>query len=274
MPHPPVSIFLKENHQILLPSVLAADLDGKSFNIETIGFSGSIVLSFEDAVLKIEPHTEDIDATVAVMRWMTNRLPVPTVLHYEVKDSKSHLLMSRIPGKMTCDEYHLEHSDETVQLLAQGLNDLWNTDTTGCPRKRTLEDDLAHVRRNILAGTVDMEDFEANAKEFGTPENLLEWLETHKPEYDPVLSHGDYCMPNVLLNDGTVSGYIDLGAAGIADRYSDIVDCHWSLTANFNGTFGGKVYEDFDPDTLFDHLSIEIDRDKLQYYYLLHMLLG
>jgi aminoglycoside phosphotransferase len=104
MPYQPVSVFLEKNHQILLPSKLSAALDGKEYTIETIGLSGSIVLSFEKSVLTIESHTEGIDIMVDVMRWMADRLPVPQILHYEVSNGKSYLLMSRISGKMTCDE--------------------------------------------------------------------------------------------------------------------------------------------------------------------------
>jgi predicted NBD/HSP70 family sugar kinase len=57
----------------------------------------------------------------------------------------------------------------------------------------------------------------------------------------------------------------DIGGIGIADRYSDIVDCWNSLKNNFGGVFGGKVYEDFDPDVLFEKLNITIDPVKFRY---------
>ena len=33
---------------------------------------------------------------------------------------------------------------------------------------------------------------------FESPEALLEWLKTHRPPEDIVLTHGDFCLPNIL----------------------------------------------------------------------------
>ncbi len=44
--------------------------------------------------------------------------------------------------------------------------------------------------------------------------------------------HGDFCLPNVILNDGKFNCFIDLGLAGVGDRHIDIYWALWSL--NFN----------------------------------------
>lgn len=44
--------------------------------------------------------------------------------------------------------------------------------------------------------------------------------------------HGDFCLPNVILNDWKFSTFIDVGLAGIGDRHIDIYWALWSL--NFN----------------------------------------
>ena len=101
------------------------------------------------------------------------------------------------------------------------------------------------------------------------PEELLGWLEDHRPSFEPVLSHGDFCLPNIFLHDGGISGFIDLGDAGIGDKWRDVALCCRSLKHNFDGSYGGKVYPDFDPNLLFDALGIEPDREKMRYYTLL-----
>jgi kanamycin kinase/aminoglycoside 3'-phosphotransferase-3 len=84
-----------------------------------------------------------------------------------------------------------------------------------------------------------------------------------------VLSHGDFCLSNVLIENGKLSGFIDLGETGVGDKWRDIALLYRSLRHNSGGYYGGKVYPDFNPDMLFDTLGIEPDHNKLRFYTLL-----
>ena len=47
------------------------------------------------------------------------------------------------------------------------------------------------------------------------------------------LIHGDYCLPNIMLNDDfSLSGFIDLGAGGVSDRHIDLFWGAWTLGFN------------------------------------------
>lgn len=72
----------------------------------------------------------------------------------------------------------------------------------------------------------------------------------------------------MFAENGQITGYIDLGKAGVADRWQDIALCYRSLKQNFGGKFGAKN-RDFSPDALFDKLDIKKDLEKLRYYILL-----
>jgi aminoglycoside phosphotransferase len=48
-----------------------------------------------------------------------------------------------------------------------------------------------------------------------------------------VLIHGDYCLPNVLVQDGRLSGLIDVGGAGLGDPQDDLAAGVWSLHYNY-----------------------------------------
>jgi kanamycin kinase len=54
---------------------------------------------------------------------------------------------------------------------------------------------------------------------------------------DLVVCHGDYCLPNVLVADGRVSGFVDLGELGVADRWWDLAVGSWSITWNLGPGF-------------------------------------
>ena len=67
-----------------------------------------------------------------------------------------------------------------------------------------------------------------------SPRRALDELERLRPDTeDLVVCHGDYCPPNVLVTDGAVSGYVDVGEVGVADRWWDIALGTWSTTWNF-----------------------------------------
>ncbi len=107
------------------------------------------------------------------------------------------------------------------------------------------------------------------ANGFRSPEALLYWLEDNRPPEEPVLSHGDFCLPNLLLHGDTLAGYIDLGRAGLADRWQDIALCYRSLLHNYDGTYSGVSHAGWHPGMLFEALGLRPDWDRIRYYILL-----
>ncbi len=83
------------------------------------------------------------------------------------------------------------------------------------------------------------------------------------------LSHGDFCLPNLFFHQNRVSGYIDLGKTGIADKWCDIALCYRSLSHNYTGKYHNRDYGRFDDRLLFRELGIWPDWDKIRYYILL-----
>ncbi len=257
---------------IILPEKIRAFTDGKSYTVDEIGKSGNQVLIFEDMVLKIEKRSDYVEKQVRIMQWLEGKLPAPRVLAFEIQEDRSYLLMSKVLGEVACAEYYLEHPHVLLKALAEALRMCWAVDISDCPNIRDLDAELAEGRFRVENGLVDMDNAEPTTfgeGGFESPAHLLEWLEENRPEPEYVFSHGDFCLPNVLLTDGKVSGFIDLGDAGVGDKWRDIALCYRSLKHNFDGTFGGKVYEDFNPDLLFEALGMEPDWEKWNYYILL-----
>lgn len=255
-----------------IPEAIKSLITGKEFTMDDIGMSGNQVLIFQDMVLKIEDDLAEAEGQVQMMWWLQGKVPVPRILAYQVWEGKSYLLMKKMKGQMSCDSEYLEHPKVLLEALAEGLNMLWAVDITDCPHRCDLDRMLERARMQVEHNLVDLDNVEPGTfgeGGFADPAELLKWLENNRPTEEPVLSHGDYCLPNIFLKNGKIKGFIDLGRTGIADKWCDIALCYRSLKHNFDGTYGGKVYQDFNPDMLFEALRIEPDWGKLRYYTLL-----
>ena len=68
--------------------------------------------------------------------------------------------------------------------------------------------------------------FKSEKEAFEISEKNLKFLKSD------VLLHGDYCLPNVMLDNWKFSGFIDLDHAGVGDRHVDIFWAAWSLRYN------------------------------------------
>lgn len=258
--------------QIFLPDNIKKLIAGKEFVTNDVGMSNAKVMVFDDCVLKVSPYLEQNEKTVEVMRWLEGKLPVPKVLCYEPDAENQYLLMSKVSGKMSCDDYYMSRPGDLINGLAEAFNMIWSIDVTDCPRIRDIDTELAEARMRVENNLVDINDMEPGTLGdggFKDPGELLLWLENNKPDYEPVLSHGDFCLPNIFLDNGKVSGFIDLGDTGVGDKWRDIALCYRSLRWNSEGAYGGNVYPDVKSQMLFEALGIEPNMEKLRYYILL-----
>lgn len=255
-----------------LPKSIVKIIGERPYSVENIGMSNAQVICFDDMVLKIGQQLEESDQEYQMMKWLTNKLPVPKIICFKQENGINYLLMSKIKGDISCSNEMLENPKQLVKLLAEGLRMLWDIDISTCPFHNSIDHQLklGEIRlSNNPSFAKDTVKDKWGENGFETNEQLLQWLKDNKPNEEFVFSHGDYCLPNIFIKDNKISGFIDLGGSGIADKYLDIAFCYRSLKHNFDGTYGGKVYEDFDPGILFDELNIVPDWEKIRYYILL-----
>lgn len=256
-----------------LPEPIRRRVAGKQFEQNEIGMSDSKVLVFDDMVLKIQEKSEETKNEVNACRWLRGRLPVPEILEYTVFEGTAYCLMSRIDGAMLCDPYYLQRPGLLLATAARALKRLWEVDIADCPCDGSLDVKLRMAEQNVENGCVDLENVEPDTfgeNGFSSPEELLAWLKEHRPPEEAVLSHGDFSLPNIFARGDQVSGYVDLGKTGVADRWQDIAICCRSLQHNFEGHYnGGRAYAQFSPEDLFRQLGVEENPEKLRYYILL-----
>jgi aminoglycoside phosphotransferase len=164
---------------------------------------------------------------------------------YEEQEDAAFLLMTAVPGRDCTDTAHAADIPAMVRGLADGLRLLHATPPDGCPFDHTPAADLARVRLRVERNLVDAREFGAPAEGRTPAEALAELLAMPLPDEEPVLTHGDYCLPNVLLDGGRLAGFCDLGRLGVGGRYRDLALAARSLAYNWGAAHVPLLFESY-----------------------------
>jgi aminoglycoside phosphotransferase len=260
-----------------LPPPLAADLGKHSRTEVTTGESGSGVTRFDRAggasvFLKSRPFgpipgDRPLFDEAERFGWMhAVGLPVPAVLQYHEWKGREYLLTTAVPGTEASAQRPADQYDAVVTALANGLRTLHATNISACPFDQSRRVRVAAAEARVRAGLVREDDFDSVRQGRSASQLYAELLATQTSAEDRAFTHGDFCLPNVLLvSDGAgglrVSGFVDCGNSGIADRYQDLALCARSVAHNFGQEWVAK---------LFARCGLDrVDEGKLAYYQLL-----
>ena len=119
-----------------------------------------------------------------------------------------------------------------AEVLGEKLRMLHETDPTGCPVPNRMETYWAAVRTNYEAKAYDASLFPDNWG-YASAEEAWQVVQTYGNQLSgKTLLHGDYCLPNIMLQDWRFSGFIDVDHGGVGDRHIDLFWGVWSLQFN------------------------------------------
>lgn len=153
----------------------------------------------------------------------------PEVLAYESMD-KDWLLTRAVPGEDCTYGLYLEDPKRLSSLLGEQLRTLHELPTAGCPITDHTARYLRTAEENYRRGLFDPVYYPA---EDITAEKARALVREYAPQLkSEVILHGDYCLPNVMLDDWRFSGFIDLDHSGVGDRHIDLYWGCWSLAFN------------------------------------------
>ena len=155
----------------------------------------------------------------------------PEVLGY-VSEDADWLLTRRVQGEDCTHSLYLSDPKRLCDLMAEKLRELHELDASGCPVQNRIESYLALADENYRAGRYDTSYFTDIYGEATADEIYSVLTERKTLLKNEVLLHGDYCLPNIMLDNWSFSGFIDLGNGGIGDRHIDLFWGAWTL--NFN----------------------------------------
>jgi kanamycin kinase len=83
-----------------------------------------------------------------------------------------------------------------------------------------------------------------------------------EPKPGRVLLHGDYCLPNVLVDQGRLTALVDLGRSGIGDPRDDFAAALWSLHYNYGPGYARDFLEAYGVPSMTDR---DIERMRRRY---------
>jgi kanamycin kinase len=195
-------------------------------------------------------------------RWArTAGLPVPGILVACGDGQADWLLSEALPGIMAAHPGLRADPATLVPILALALRRFHDTPAAECPFPFAAADALARVRRRVAADQIRLEDMHDQHRHLG-PAGALAELERLRPDReDLVACHGDYCLPNVLIEDGAATGFVDLGELGVADRWWDLAAGSWSVIWNLRPGW---------EDLFLAAYGVERDERRIAFYRLLY----
>ena len=182
--------------------------------------------------LKSAPKSK-LERQAEMMRYFHNKGLSANVLSY-VSDKEDWLLTEKIHGNDCIAAKYLEQPKQLCDILAERLVMLHEMDFVDCPNQHHTELLLSTAEHNMRTDAYNKDEFPYS---FGYVSAEEAWAvveaKSHLLKNDTLL-HGDYCLPNIILNDWNFAGFIDLDNAGVGDKHVDVFWAIWSLFFNLH----------------------------------------
>lgn len=258
------------------PPDLSVLVAGRTWRRNLVGEAGAAVhrLSLDGAADLYLKHgtgdvARDIADEAARLRWLAPHVSTPHVVYYAADGEEAWLLTTALPGRTAYERMAAEpaHAPRVAALIGAFLKTLHALSAARCPFDSGADGRLNLAKARMEAGLVDVDDFD-DAHAGWSAEQVWDKMIALRPTVaDPVVTHGDYSLDNILIADGPitdspitdshVSGCIDLGRLGVADRYQDL-----AIAWNCLDEFGPNAQQAF----LDAYGLAELDADRLAFH--------
>lgn len=195
------------------------------------------------------------------IEWAGRYVAVPDVVDVGRDPDGEWLVTTGLPGESAVGERWRSNPAAATTAIGVGLRTLHDAlPATTCPFSWSTTDRVALAHRRAAAGEIDPSQWHPDHESLSL-RDALAVLDDPPPDDRLVVCHGDTCAPNTIVaDDGSVSGHVDLGALGVADRWADLAVATWSTTWNYGTGWERAV---------LDAYGIEWDGARVRYYRLL-----
>lgn len=177
------------------------------------------------------------------------------VLSYLTENGRDWLLTTRVQGEDCTDAVYLADPSRLCDLLATRLRMLHELDATDCPVQNRTQFYLKTVDEGYRAGRRDFSYLLADQK-FENATAAWQYVrENCGLLREDTLLHGDYCLPNIVLDNWRFSGFIDVGNGGVGDRHIDLFWGAWTLCFNLKtDAYRARFFDAYGRDKIEPHL--------------------
>ncbi|WP_159477292.1 APH(3'') family aminoglycoside O-phosphotransferase [Streptomyces caniferus] len=239
----------------------------------TAGESGAAVFRSADAAryAKCVPAADAVHLKAERDRvaWLGDQgVPGPRVLDWHSGSAGVCLVTSAVPG-VPADQVSAADLRVAWERIADAVRRLHEVPVGECPFRRGL-DVMVAVARDVVTREAVNPEFLPVEQQHTPATELLARLAPQvarrrdQEAADMVVCHGDLCLPNIILDPQTlnVSGFIDLGRLGLADRYADLS----LLLANARETWPNEEQARAADVAFAERYGITLDHDRLRFY--------
>ncbi|WP_244165556.1 APH(3')-II family aminoglycoside O-phosphotransferase [Burkholderia contaminans] len=262
-----VNIVNEVSDNLLFPAAWHAYFLDGGMERQTVGESRADVFrlrrqSGAEVFVKSEraDSLSELPQEIARLRWMRQvGLPCPQVLEATTENGRHWLLMTAVAGRDLASAANLAPA-QIVQIIAQALRSLHAIPWERCPFDHRPGQRVIDARARVEAQVVDEANFDNERLGRTAADVFAELLSSTPDTVDAVVVHGDACLPNLMADGSTFSGFIDCGRLGVSDRYQDLALATRSITRNL----GQQWVAPF-----FDVYGVVPDMRRIRFYNLL-----
>ncbi|CAH1213129.1 hypothetical protein PAECIP111893_03635 [Paenibacillus plantiphilus] len=204
-----------------------------SENAKTLFVQGA-----DSAFLKISKKGS-LEREYRMSDFLSSHNVAPKVYVYESDLDNDYLFSEAVCGEDGTSRLHIENPNKLACVFGQYLRMLHSLPTEGCPYSNRTTELLNEVNNKGIDPSI-LHEFKYSA-------------------IDEVIIHGDYCLPNVIMDNFSFKGFIDLGYGGVGDRHYDICWGIWTLNYNLKTDKYRNLFLDA-------YGSSDIDVDGLNYF--------
>lgn len=202
-------------------------LKGDGWEAVTVGESDTSVYRQGDVFAKCcaLPGVPDLRDERDRVDWLSETgVPGATVVDWLESSTGACLMTTAVRG-VAGTALPASVQLKAMESLGRTLRELHSL--RDCPFSRPLSSVIAQAADVVRRDAVNPA-FLTDEWRLLSPEELLEQVVAESPyieaSVDLAVCHGDACLPNVFFDPDTleVTGLIDVGRLGVADRYSDL----------------------------------------------------